>query len=162
MDFGTHGDSVGEYQTLSDTQQHYNEKHHSQNSCNSYAYDSESISKILRKTYKEHVNLTPINRKSLARLFDVLNLAISPVKLLECSLFINNKIEPEKHNSEALKFPNTTKVTPRAPLIKKTSRSTKKEEVTDDRFANDIAHLIEWFNINLRSLNHKDLSKPEV
>ena len=93
MEYGTHGDSVGEYQTLSDTH-HYNEKHHSQNSCNSYAYDSESISKILRKLYKENANLAPINRKSLARLFDLLNLAISPVKLLECSLFVTNKREP--------------------------------------------------------------------
>ena len=92
MDYGTH-DSVGEYQTLSNTE-FYNEKHHSQNSCNSYAYDNESISKLLRKMYKEHVNLTPINRKSLGRLFDLMNLAISPVKLLECSLFVANKREP--------------------------------------------------------------------
>ena len=93
MEYGIQ-DSIGEYQTLVSNAEAYNERHHSQNSCNSYPYDSESIAKIIRKIYKEHTNLLPINRKNLSKLFQLMNLAISPVKLLECSLFVSNKRDP--------------------------------------------------------------------
>ena len=113
---------------------------------------------MLKKIYKDHANLSPINRKTLTKLFDLLNLAISPVKLIECSLYVTNKRDPSKE-TEIPKFPNTTKVTPKAPLLKK---RTTNDIVPEDPITKDVQHLCEWFQMNLRSLAHKDLNKPEV
>ena len=81
---------------------------------------------MLDYTIKEYELNMPPTKATLSRLFDILNLEVSPIKIIDCMLFIRGK---KMENSDPSEF--------------------------------DIKKLYQWFNINLRTLKHKDYEKVD-
>ena len=83
------------------------EKHHSENSCNSLPFEPDEIRSLISKKIKEINMPMPPTKVGLRKLFDILNLDVSPVKLLDCMLMCRGKkmeasIEPEDYDCTKL------------------------------------------------------------
>ena len=83
------------------------EKHHSENSCNSLPFEPAEIRSLISKKIRDNMLPMPPTKVSLKKLFELLNLDVSPVKLLDCMLMCRGKkmeasIEPDDYDCTKL------------------------------------------------------------
>lgn len=83
------------------------ERHHSENSCNSLPFEAAEIRSLVSKKIRDNMLPMPPTKASLKKLFDLLNLDVSPVKILDCMLMCRGKkmeasIEPEDYDCTKL------------------------------------------------------------
>lgn len=91
---------------------------------------------MITKTLRDHPIILPPTKESLAKLFTNLNLLVSPVKLIDCLVFIKTAAnKPE--NPVKKKDPNTGKT-------------------LEEEWSYDPTKLITWFHLNIRTFKHID------
>lgn len=83
------------------------ERHHSENSCNSLPFEAAEIRSLVSKKIRDNMLPMPPTKASLKKLFELLNLEVSPVKILDCMLMCRGKkmeasIEPEDYDCTKL------------------------------------------------------------
>lgn len=96
---------------------------------------------MVDKTIKDHDIAVPPTKDSLAKLFVAINLAVSPVRIIDCLVFIK----------PASKKPKTLK-----------KRKDPKTGVEiEEEWIYDTTKLIQWFHLNVRTFKHLDESKAD-
>lgn len=83
------------------------ERHHSENSCNSLNFEAAAVRSLVNKKIRDNMLPMPPTKASLAKLFQLMNIEVSPVKLLDCLIYCRGKkmeqsVEPEDYDSAKL------------------------------------------------------------
>ena len=117
------------------------DKHRDLTSMNSLSYDYRSLKALVDKTIKDENITVPPTKESLNKLFMVLNLNVSPVKVIDCLVFCKS----------AAKKPKSLK--------KKKDPKTGVE--VEEEWVYDTTKLIQWFHLNVRTFKHLDETKVD-
>ena len=106
------------------------------NSLNSLSSDYSAIKEMVDKVINEHEIPMPPTKEGLRKLCEILNLAVSPVKIIDCMIFCKS----------AAKKPAGRKDLATGLMI-------------EADWVYDTTKLVQWFQINIRTFRHLDESR---
>ena len=88
----------------------------------------------MTKTIKDNEIVMPPTKESLYKLFELMNLSISPVKIIDCLVFCKS-------------------VSKKPTNLKKT-KDLKTGKETEEEWIYDNSKLTQWFHFNIRTFKH--------
>lgn len=111
-------------------------------SLNSLNYDYYSIRNLINKVIKDHSITVPPTKESLSKLFEIINLKVSPVKIIDCLVFIKSAAN--------------------RPLNLKKRKDPKTGKDIEDDWVYDTTKLVSWLHLNIRTFQHLDETKVDA